>query len=153
VVQLHGVVARGVALKAQRESQLLLLLRSDEPGEAAVCPGKVFEYLGAKRPIIALAGPPGVAPDLLHETKGGAWLTSQAPLRRCLIDAYVAFQRSGRVPYAGDESATSHYTHEEMARRFAAVLDAVVGETRPSPSARRVAPAPALVTGQCSARL
>ncbi|HKA56842.1 MAG TPA: glycosyltransferase [Candidatus Binatia bacterium] len=125
VVTCHGLVPRGVSLRAQRTSQLLLLPRWDDPQEAGVYTGKVFEYLGARRPIIALGGPPGVVPDLLRETKAGVHVISKEQLRAFLTEAYGEFQRSGYVPYAGDETTINRYTHQEMAKKFARVLDTV----------------------------
>jgi len=125
VATYHGQVPRSVSLRAQRASQLLLLPRWDNAKEAGVYTGKVFEYLGARRPIIALGGPPGVVPDLLRETKAGVHVTAKAQLRAFLLEAYAAFQRLGYVPYTGNEMAISRYTHIEMARKFAHVLDAV----------------------------
>ena len=132
VVTCHGYVPRSVSLRAQRASQLLLLPRWDDPREAGVFTGKVFEYLGARRPIIALGGPPGVVPDLLRETKAGVHVISKAQLRAFLTEAYGGFQRSGHVPYAGDETTINRYTHQEMAGKFARVLDTVTGETQPA---------------------
>jgi glycosyltransferase involved in cell wall biosynthesis len=130
VVTCHGQVSRSLSLEAQRTSQLLLLTRWNDPKEAGVYTGKVFEYLGARRPIIALGGPPGVVPDLLNETNAGVHVTSQAQLRAFLIEAYAEFQRSGYVNYAGDEIAINRYTHQEMARKFALVLDTLTNNNR-----------------------
>ena len=65
--------------------------------------------------------------ELLHETKAGSHVTSGAQLRALVIEAYTEFQRAGRVSYAGDENAIKRYTHVEMARKFASLLDMVVG--------------------------
>ena len=123
VVQLHGFVPRAAAIRAQRESQLLLLLRWDSPGEAHVVSGKLFEYLGSRRPILALGGPPGVATEILTETRAGVHVTSRSRLRELLVTAFESFERYGSVPDAGDESAISMYNQIEMARKFAEVLE------------------------------
>jgi glycosyltransferase involved in cell wall biosynthesis len=52
VVRYGGSVSRGEAMALQRAAGALLLLTSDRVSEAT---GKLFEYLGAGRPIIALA--------------------------------------------------------------------------------------------------
>lgn len=130
LVKIHGLVPRDAALVHQRESQLLLLLGWTDATEVGVYTGKVFEYLGSRRPILAVGGSPGVVGELLHETKAGRHVTSEAQLRACIIEAYAEFQRAGRVSYAGDENAIKRYTHVEMARKFASLLDMVAGSRR-----------------------
>jgi glycosyltransferase involved in cell wall biosynthesis len=125
VVEICGVVPRITALDRLRESQLLLLLRWSDPREEGIYTGKVFEYLALRRPILALGGPPGVVLELLAETNAGIHVTSRAGLRQFLVEAYDQFRRSGRVSYAGKESGINQYTHREMARKFAEVLNKV----------------------------
>lgn len=127
-VEIHGLESKDATLKHQRESQLLLLLNWDDPSETGVYTGKVFEYLGARRPVLAIGGPPGVVAALLEETKAGAHVGSETPLRAFLIEAYEEFHRVGCVSYAGDASMIKRYTHLEMARKFATVLNMVTGE-------------------------
>ena len=50
----HGSVSRRLALSAQISADLLLLLLGDDPSEAAVTSAKVFDYIGARRPILYL---------------------------------------------------------------------------------------------------
>ena len=60
------------ALELQRDSEALLLLIPDAGGRGrGVLSGKVFEYLAAERPILALVPPDGAAADLLRETGAG----------------------------------------------------------------------------------
>jgi glycosyltransferase involved in cell wall biosynthesis len=125
LVKIHGPVPRGTALAHQRESQLLLLLGWTDATEAGVYTGKLFEYLGSRRPILAVGGPPGVVSELLDETLAGVHVTSKAQLQEFLVNAYATYQRTAHVPYEGDDSAIQQYTHIEMARKFAAILDQI----------------------------
>lgn len=129
VVEVHGQVPRDVAIARQRESQLLLLVIGDRSPElVGHYPAKVFEYLGSRRPIMALGGPEGVITDLLRETRAGSHVQSRAQLRDLLIEAYTEFRCQGRVSYFGDESVICRYTHVEMVRRIAAILDQIFRE-------------------------
>ena len=53
-VKTHGHVAREVALKAQQEADLLLLLESPLPEAKGVLTGKIFEYMATGAPILSL---------------------------------------------------------------------------------------------------
>ena len=60
------------ALELQRDSEALLLLIPDAEGRGrGILSGKVFEYLAAERPILALVPPDGAAAELLRETGAG----------------------------------------------------------------------------------
>jgi glycosyltransferase involved in cell wall biosynthesis len=63
---------RREALKLQRDSEALLLLIPEAAGRGkGVLSGKVFEYLAAERPILALVPPEGAAAELIRETGAG----------------------------------------------------------------------------------
>jgi glycosyltransferase involved in cell wall biosynthesis len=63
---------RREALELQRDSEALLLLIPEAAGRGkGVLSGKVFEYLAAERPILALVPPDGAAADLIRETGAG----------------------------------------------------------------------------------
>ena len=51
-------------------SDVLLLIIDDAPANKGILTGKLFEYLGARKPILALA-PEGNAVDLIRETRAG----------------------------------------------------------------------------------
>jgi len=128
VVSLHPKVLREVALQKQRESQILLLLNWDDPNEVGVYTGKVFEYLAARRPILAVGGPRGVVTKLLEETGAGVHALGPEHLKRVLFEFYEQYRTHGYVPYKGCEGRIAKYSHREMARRFANVLDFVTAK-------------------------
>ncbi len=65
-------VPRGEALALQRDSEALLLLIPEAEGRGrAVLTAKVFEYLAAERPILAVVPPDGHAAALVRETGAG----------------------------------------------------------------------------------
>jgi glycosyltransferase involved in cell wall biosynthesis len=124
IVTLHGVVSRSEALQRQRESQILLLLGWANPQETGQHTGKLFEYFGSRRPILAVGGVRGVLTEALEETGAGVHALSKQQLREFLIHSYTEFRERGRVRYRGNEVEVMKYTHEAMARNFSALLDA-----------------------------
>jgi glycosyltransferase involved in cell wall biosynthesis len=71
-LELHSYAPRRVSLELQRDSDALLLLIPDAGGRGkGVLSGKVFEYLAAERPILALVPPDGAAAGLIRETGTG----------------------------------------------------------------------------------
>jgi glycosyltransferase involved in cell wall biosynthesis len=71
-LELIPYAPRRVSLELQRDSDALLLLIPDAGGRGkGVLSGKVFEYLAAQRPILAIVPPDGAAADLIRETGAG----------------------------------------------------------------------------------
>lgn len=121
---LSNSIPRREALAKQMESSLLLLLDWNDPSELGVYTGKLFEYLGAHRPILAIGGSrDGVVAQLLRETGAGIHVNDPDQLRRILFDFYNQQIQTGSVPYLGRPEKVAQYSHIEMARRFARLLD------------------------------
>jgi glycosyltransferase involved in cell wall biosynthesis len=71
-LQLVEYAPRAESLRLQRDSEALLLLVPDADGRGkGVLSGKVFEYIAAGRPILAVVPPDGAAADLIRETRAG----------------------------------------------------------------------------------
>ena len=66
------VRARRRSLELQRDSEALLLLIPEAGGRGkGVLSGKVFEYLAAERPILAVVPPDGAAAELIRAAGAG----------------------------------------------------------------------------------
>ncbi len=130
VVELSGVIPRREVLQREAESQVLLLLGWADPRETGQHTGKLFEYFGAGRPILAVNGTRGVLTETLAETKAGIHVFDKEQLRGWLLKAYHEFKRAGAVPYQPDQRAVARYTHREMARRFSEVLQSTLERSR-----------------------
>lgn len=124
-VDLVPWVSRDVALERQRESQILLLLNWDHPHEIGVYTGKIFEYLAARRPILAIGNTGGVVGELLKETCAGVNPSGYEQLKNTLEGFYYQYRDSGCVSYEGREEKIAMYSHREMAQRFAEIIDAL----------------------------
>jgi glycosyltransferase involved in cell wall biosynthesis len=133
VVKSPGSVERSEVLRAERSAAILLLPLSMRPGTAQDVGSKIFEYIGARRPIIAI-GPPDSAVRQIIAKHGLGWFVSDEPsCAKALREAYARYM-SGEL---GPTSATTDEiaTAREVAGRFAALLDSVapnlkVTETR-----------------------
>jgi len=92
-----GYIPHDMVLDLQRRSQVLMLLEIDSPGTRGIIPGKLFEYMKAGRPILAL-GPQGwEAGAMVGETATGAYLQQgdSEGIKAVLLDWYAAYQKGG----------------------------------------------------------
>lgn len=77
-VRVFGDIPYAESLTVQSNSDVLLLLMWDTPEEAGVLPGKLFEYLGARRPVLAVGAGYGVGAHLISSRRLG--LASSDPV-------------------------------------------------------------------------
>ncbi|MCK4794015.1 MAG: glycosyltransferase, partial [Desulfobacteraceae bacterium] len=126
IVKQNGIVPREIALEKQRESQLLLRFKREGPQEHGAYSGKIFEYLAARRPILATGGTTDVIDKLLNETNAGICASTAEDIKNVLKKLYQEYKLNGKVAYHGVESNVNEYSHREMARKFAGVLNSLV---------------------------
>lgn len=114
------------ARRAQEEADALLLLLWNDPTQPGVFTTKIFEYLGARRPIIAIGHPAGVAADLVRERRAGITTNDvdviEAELRRVL----ALHANGSRLPDLPADVARG-LTREDQARRLETFLADVLG--------------------------
>src|SRR5437763_11780518 len=97
VVEIHGSINRSEALQRQQQSQILLLLGWANPQETGQHTGKLFEYFGSRRPVLAVGGVRGVLTEVLEETGSGVHTLSKQQLRQFLIESYTEYRERGEV--------------------------------------------------------
>lgn len=70
-VYLDGYLPHLEAVKVQHQAQLLLLIEANRVEKKGIIPGKLFEYLMAKRPILAIGPEEWDVERILTETQAG----------------------------------------------------------------------------------
>jgi hypothetical protein len=64
-------MAHDKVVQYQKKAKVLLLPLNDAPNARSIVTGKIFEYLAARRPIIAIGPTDGDAASILTETRSG----------------------------------------------------------------------------------
>ena len=72
-LQLLGYVSHNQAIALQQKSRLLLLIEINSQETRGIIPGKLFEYLMAKRPILAIGPKKWDVQQILEETGSGEY--------------------------------------------------------------------------------
>lgn len=121
-VRVHGVIDRQTALAAQRRADRLLVLLWDGATAEGIVPGKLFEYFGARRSVLAIGGPDTSSVDaLLTKTGAGIRARTIAEVETEVLAA-LSEHREGNVR-STPANAVSAYSGRDCARRIAQVLD------------------------------
>lgn len=125
IVDVYDLIPREEALKKQRESQLLLLLIDKNNKEESVYPAKIFEYFGARRPIIGIGGNGGIVKELLEDANVGMFASNINILRNILLKYYNEFIKHGEVKYHNN-SDMANYTYNSITRKYSEILNGLV---------------------------
>lgn len=90
-----GYVSHKEAVTYQKRSQVLLLLIPNVPDNKGIVTGKVFEYLTAKRPILAIGNESGDLADILQHTNSGSVIgfDNHQKLRTRILEMYEKYQQ------------------------------------------------------------
>jgi len=78
------------------KSQVLLLPLNNTPNIDGVVPGKLYEYIGANRPIICIGKPTGDASKIINDTNAGnvSDFTDVASLKETIKEYYDAYKKN-----------------------------------------------------------
>jgi glycosyltransferase involved in cell wall biosynthesis len=110
----------------------LLLLEAGEPEGSLITPGKLFEYLAARRPILAVV-PPGPAADLVRSTGAGEVVAPEdAPGLTATLQRWVL---EGPPPSRVRDEDLAAYARPALAAKLARVLDQLAPDPKPGSTA------------------
>jgi glycosyltransferase involved in cell wall biosynthesis len=124
-VELSGQVSYEQSLRDMAHASILLLL--DTPGRRNGVPAKLYEYLGAGRPILALAESDSDTAWVLRES-GMPHRIAPPGDRAKIAEALVGLIQGirGQNSPGPDHERLAQFTREHMAERFAELLNEVI---------------------------
>lgn len=124
-VHVHPPVLHDEAVLRQLEADVLLLMQWQDPREQGNVPGKLFEYMGARRPIL-LIGLEGGVPDSFLTERNAGYLARDAEHVAGLLRGWIAEKREqGRIPLL-PESASRGLSHAEQFAQLPAFIEDTV---------------------------
>ena len=107
-----GYLPHDETVREQREADILLLPLRREPEYAKVLPGKIFEYLAARRPVLGIGQEDGAAATVLRDAAAGEMFDWDKK------EELLAFLDAAHPQTAGIEK----YTRRALTERLAEVL-------------------------------
>lgn len=124
-IRQNGSISHKESLKRQNASQLLLFINSFKTKDVGVYTAKIFEYLNAERPIIAIGNCEGVVEELLHNTQSGYYEKDKEKLKQTILDLYKEFLTKGTVAYKGITKEVESFSYPNMAEKYLNVLNKI----------------------------
>ena len=117
-VKLKGYVSHAQAVRRQQGAQVLLLVEIDSEETAGIIPGKIFEYMAAKRPILAIGPKNWEVRNLINETQTGEVFDykSTTQLKNVLLDWFKADKKGALTV---NSKNIEKYSRKELTRKLA----------------------------------
>lgn len=111
-------------VKVQQQSQVLLLLINDTPNAKVILPGKFFEYMAAKRPILCIGPLDGDAAQVIDDVKAGIVIENdnQVGMEKSIRELYQEF-KSGELSISSKDIET--YSRKSLTGKMVERLDAI----------------------------
>jgi len=125
-VELLGYVPHAESMAYLMRSEMSLLIVDDAKESAEIVPGKVYEYLGVGRPILALAPRHSAIERLLLETRAGFSLPQDDVAGiAAAVKSAIDHWNSGEAIADPVRSEVDRYERRESARQLAHILDRI----------------------------
>lgn len=124
MLQLGGMVSRKAALQAMVSSAVLLLPLNKAANAKGRMPGKFYEYLRAKRPILALGPEDSDVGAILNRTGHGQICDymNVATTKQIVLDAHDAWKHG--APFHASETITQ-FSNRELTKGVAGLLNQI----------------------------
>lgn len=119
-----GYVSHKEAVQYQKKSQVLLLLIPNVKKSEGILTGKLFEYLTAKRPILAIGPENGDLSKILKETNAGVVIdfNDEAKLTSEILKLYKQFKRGKLVTNFKD---IEQFHRKELTKKISEIIKSI----------------------------
>ncbi len=126
----HGDVGHVEAMRAQVQADYLLLIVDTGETSDGVIPGKLFEYVAARRPIFALTDP-GATQTIIERARIGRVVPAES-VDKCKAALQELLSQPAPAQLDADEDYLSQFERRKISRRLARILDDLVAARRPA---------------------
>ena len=117
------------AVREQLAATMLVLPLRNDPEYRPILPGKLFEYLASRRPVLGIGQEDGAMARVLANTGAGVtagWDNLEA-MRDFIDKAWEQFKAGGVPPVEGD---IARFSRRSLTRELAALLERVSNENK-----------------------
>jgi len=121
-LELPGYLPHSETVKLQKSASVLFLPLRREPEYAKVYPGKIFEYLASRRPVLGIGQSEGAASRLLDSTGAGKMFEWEDGSASCawLMEKWAGW-KAGESD-KNDSGSIESYSRRELTKKLCEIL-------------------------------
>ena len=125
VTQIEGYVTHQKAVEMQHSANVLLILIAKSDQSKQITPGKIFECLQAKRPILAVGPTDGGAANILKDTEAGSIFdyNDKEGIKKFIFTLYKQYQKGNLEVHSKN---INRYHRKELTRKLASVIQKTI---------------------------
>ncbi len=110
------------AIEFMQKADILLLIIPDVENNEGILTGKLFEYLGAGKPIIGLGPVKGKAAGIINECKAGKLVERHELEELYLYMKDLYLMKIENKEFRLNESAVANYSRESLTKKLADII-------------------------------
>ena len=124
ITEVIDYVSYAEVKKYQLETQVLLLCINNVPSARGIITGKIFEYLQAKRPILAIGPEDGDAAEILKNTNSGSifGFENKQKLKQHILELYKDYKKNQLIV---NSENIEQYHRRELTRKLAHLVRSI----------------------------
>jgi hypothetical protein len=117
-----GYMPHEEVLKESAGSQVLLLLLNNTPNVMGIVPGKIFEYLATRRPVLCIGPTDGDSALILREARAGTTcnFTDKDSMKNTLLDLYSRYKQGS---LQNQEGEIDSFSRKGLTGRISSLLN------------------------------
>ncbi|RLC52754.1 MAG: hypothetical protein DRI23_02070 [Candidatus Cloacimonadota bacterium] len=123
-VKFHNYIPHDKMMRRMVNSSLLLLLINNVPNNLGILTGKIYEYLGAKVPVLGVGPIEGEAAKILNETRSGKMCdySDQKAISEFISWQYSMWKKDEKPTASGE---IDQYDRVHLTKNLAEVLESL----------------------------
>ena len=131
VVSIKGYVSYEKSIEEQLKSNLLLLITGYTSRSEGEVTGKIYEYFGAKKPILALTCKDSLAGEIIGKTNTGKVVLGNdvKEIAQAILKFYQEFyENGGEISYRPNIEEVEKYNYKNIIQELNLVLNNLCAE-------------------------
>ena len=122
-VNIHGRITYPEVLQHQMNADVLLLISWMDESEKIFIPGKIYDCIGCRKPILSIGYKEGSLKELIEKTNIGYHISSVEECKKAVYDYYTKYNEN-ELKYSGNEFA-DEYSVKTTAKNFSKILEEI----------------------------